>query len=170
MSATKLQRRQRTYTPFGSTLAKETDELRTRVRRLFEEPFGKWFAESITPDLFTQPVGWYPAVDVAETPEEFTITAELPGMTRKDIDVGYEDGVLTIRGEKEEEKQEEHGNGRRYHLYERSYGTFQRSFAIPAADPEQIKAEFADGVLTVHLPKLPEPKIHGRKIEISERS
>ena len=166
MRDTQLQPRAMTYAPFGSALG-TTEALRSRMRRLFGEPFDRFFGEPFTAELFAPTVGWTPVMEVAESASEFTVTAELPGMTRKDIEIDFQDGVLTIRGEKEEKK-EEKVNGRRYHVYERTYGAFERSFGVPLADPDRIKAEFADGVLTVHLPKLAEKELHGRKIEIAD--
>jgi HSP20 family protein len=92
-----------------------------------------------------------PAVNVAETDKEFEITAELPGIEEKDVDVTLADGVLTVKGEKREDKEEKKKN---YYLAERSYGSFQRSFRLPEnADEEKILAEVAKGVLIVSIPK-----------------
>lgn len=103
---------------------------------------------------------WMPNVDVAETADELFITAELPGLTTKDINVRVENGVLTLWGEKKETK-EEADEKRRYHLFERFYGTFSRTFALPrAVDPEYVTATFANGILTITMPKLAEAKGH----------
>jgi HSP20 family protein len=86
-------------------------------------------------------------------------------MELKDIDVAVEEGVLTIRGEKVEEHKEE--EDKKVYLYERSYGSFERSFKLPpGVDPAKVNAEFSKGVLKVHLPKDGEAKPKGRKIEI----
>lgn len=167
MPTTKLQRRGIPF-PFATTMSKELANARTRMRRLMEEPFADFLAEPFGADFLAQPVGWYPAVEVGETDDEFIVTAELPGLTKKDVQVDFDDGILTIRGDKEEKKEEKE-NGKRYHLYERSYGSFQRSLTFPFADPEKISAEFADGILTIHLPKVPGTRVHGRKIAISEK-
>ncbi len=100
---------------------------------------------------------------------ELLLTAELPGIDRKDIDISVDDGVLTLRGEKIEEKKEA-DEEKKYHLFERNYGTFQRSFTLPTGvDPNKISAEFDKGVLKVHLPKTAEAKVKGRKIEVAAK-
>jgi HSP20 family protein len=90
-------------------------------------------------------------MDVSETEGEIRVSAELPGVAEDDIDVSLNDDVLTIRGEKKFERKDDKEN---YHFVERSYGTFQRSLRLPfPVDPEQVKASFENGVLTVSLPK-----------------
>jgi HSP20 family protein len=93
---------------------------------------------------------WYPVVDVRESEDELTLQAELPGLTAEDVSVGVENGVLSISGEKKQEL-EEGKDGSDYHLVERSYGRFERSFTLPrSVDAGKVKAEFANGVLTVN--------------------
>ena len=105
----------------------------------------------------------FPAVDIAETGDLLTITAELPGVAAKDVDISLEKGVLTIRGEKRFEHEEKKDDYRRI---ERSYGSFSRSFALPhEVDADKAKAEFKDGVLTLTLPKAEVSK--ARRIEIA---
>lgn len=107
---------------------------------------------------------WAPPVDVEETPDHLVFRAELPGMTREDIEVELEDGVLTIQGEKKEEQRDENAQGL---LYERHWGTFTRRFTLPrAVDAGGITARYSNGILTVHVPKAEEAK--GRKIEITD--
>jgi HSP20 family protein len=90
-------------------------------------------------------------MDVSETENEVRICAELPGVSQDDVDVTLQDDVLTIRGEKKLERKDETEN---FHFMERSYGTFQRSLKLPfVVEPQQVKAEFNNGVLTVTLPK-----------------
>lgn len=92
-----------------------------------------------------------PRMDVAETDKEIEITAELPGLEEKDVQVNIADNVLTIKGEKKAEKEEEDKN---YHLFERSYGSFSRTLELPAGtDPDTIKASISNGVLKVTVPK-----------------
>jgi len=103
-----------------------------------------------------------PSTDVTETDKEIEITAELPGLEEKDVQVNFADGVLTIRGEKKAEKEEKDKN---YRLVERSYGSFERSIALPeGVKPEDVKATIAKGVLTVKVPK-PAPA-QSKKIEV----
>ena len=106
---------------------------------------------------------WLPAVNVEETPEELVLTAELPGMTEDDVEIELENNILTVRGSKEQTREE--SEDRRYHLWERRWGSFQRSFTLPrSVSPERIAATFANGVLTVHMPKVAEAR--SRRIEI----
>jgi HSP20 family protein len=105
-----------------------------------------------------------PAVDLAEKNGAYEISAELPGMDEKDIEVKVSNGTLTIKGEKKEEKEE---RDKDFYLSERRYGSFARSFEVPAGvDPAHIEARFAKGVLTVTLPKSPEAKQNEKKIEV----
>ncbi|MBS0562655.1 MAG: Hsp20/alpha crystallin family protein [Proteobacteria bacterium] len=92
-----------------------------------------------------------PAVDIAEDAGAYKVTAELPGMTEKDVEVSLSDRMLTVRGEKRQERTETKQD---YHLTERSYGEFRRSFMLPeGVDAAKIDASFANGVLTVTIPK-----------------
>jgi len=94
---------------------------------------------------------WVPSVDVSETVGEYQIKAEIPDVKKEDVKVTLEDGVLTIQGER---KQEKEVKGKRYHRVERSYGRFARSFTLPdVIDEEKVKAEFKDGILHLALPK-----------------
>jgi HSP20 family protein len=172
MSTTKLQRTTSAptrYTPLGSTLSREVGEMRDRMRRLMQQPFGR-LAPEMFPGEMTQAVGWLPAVELSESPTEFTVVAELPGMKAKDVQVEFADGVLTLRGEKQEQR-DERDPERRYHLWERSYGTFLRTFEFPdAIDEENLRAEHRDGVLEVHLPKKAGGKPQGRRIEVTDKT
>jgi len=133
----------------------------TRLTRM-ESGLEPWIREAVSSFEAPETLAWTPTVDLTDTNGEFTLTAELPGVEPKDVEVSVEDGAMTIRGEKKEERQEETKNRR---LYERSYGSFERSFTLPrSVDPDQVKADFENGVLTVHLPK--REGAMGRKIEI----
>ena len=104
------------------------------------------------------------AVDFAETEKGYEVTAELPGMDEKNIEVKFVDGVLTIKGEKQEEKEE---NERDYHLQERRFGSFERYFRLPdSVDKDKIEATFKKGLLTVTLPKSTEAQKAEKKIEV----
>jgi HSP20 family protein len=108
---------------------------------------------------------WSPAVELAETDGELKFTVELPGMERKHVEIEVEKDVLTIRGEKKEEHMVE-DEKRRYHLWERSYGKFSRSFTLPGSvDVEKISADFENGVLAIRVPKTAAAK--ARRIEIA---
>jgi HSP20 family protein len=109
-----------------------------------------------------------PVVNVAETDKEFEITAELPGISEKDVDVTLADGVLTVKGEKREEKEDKDKN---YYLAERSYGSFQRSFRLPDnADQDKISAAVAKGVLTVTIAKKAAAKPAEKEKKITVKS
>ena len=127
--------------------------LRREIDRLFEDTFGGDPRRS----------GWAPAVDIREDNKEIALEVELPGIKPRDVEVVAENGVLTIRGEKQSASTE--GSEGRYHVVERSYGSFTRSFQLPTGvDEQRIEADFADGLLTVRIPKaaLAQP----RRIEI----
>ena len=112
---------------------------------------------------------WTPSVNVEETKEELLLTAELPGMNIDDVEIEVENNVLSLRGEKkgmpEEKGMAEEKDDRRFHLRERRYGSFERSFTLPrTVKTDGISAHFKDGLLFVEIPKAPEAK--SRKISI----
>jgi HSP20 family protein len=97
---------------------------------------------------------WLPSLDVEESPEEFVVTAELPGMDEKDISVTLSGNNLVIKGEKKREKEEK---DKQFHRIERSYGSFSRLVPLPASTaPDKIVAEYSKGVLELHVPKEPD--------------
>ena len=103
-----------------------------------------------------------PSMDVTETDKVIEITAELPGLQEKDVQVNVADNVLTIKGEKKAEKEEKDKN---YRLYERSYGSFSRTLELPAGiDPDTIKANLSNGVLKVTVPKPAPAQV--KKVEV----
>jgi HSP20 family protein len=105
---------------------------------------------------------WNPPVDVAEENEKLMVKVEVPGIDEKDLRVTFEDGLLTITGERQFERKDE----RNYHRIERSYGTFTRSFSLPrSADPSQIVASYRNGVLEIEIPKKAEAR--SRQIQIN---
>jgi len=107
---------------------------------------------------------WLPSLDVSETKNDLVVKAELPGIDPKDIDISLNEGILTIKGERKQEKEEKEEN---YHLIERSYGSFTRSFRLPReVKSEKISASYKDGVLKVTLPKSEEAKKKEIKIRV----
>ena len=152
------------YVPSGFPLVSAFptfDDMENRVgqfiNRVFDEPFTPVLPESI---------GWLPAMEIVEGEKELKLSAELPGLEEKNIDVTVDEGVLTIRGEKLEEKKEEKED-KKFYLYERSYGTFERSFALPTTiDAAKIEAKFEKGVLTVTMPKVAEAKPKALKVAV----
>ena len=110
---------------------------------------------------------WLPPVNVEETKNELVLSAELPGIKEEDVEIELENNVLTIRGRKESTSEE--SEDRRFHVWERRYGSFQRSFTLPrTVSADDISATFENGVLQVHMPKAAEAK--GRTIQIRRQS
>lgn len=129
--------------------------LRRDIDKLFEDTFGGGGQGGFN---------WNPAVDIRETLNELRLDVELPGIKPEEVEVTAESGVLTIRGEKQSERKED--DDARYHVVERSYGTFMRSFQLPLGlDEERIEATYDNGILSIHIPKsaLPQP----RRIQIT---
>jgi len=107
---------------------------------------------------------WFPSLDVAETKNDVVVKAEVPGMDPKDIDISLSDGVLTIKGEKKQEREEKEGD---YHLTERSFGAFTRAIQLPTeVQSDKIEASYKNGVLKVTLPKSEEAKKKEIKIKV----
>lgn len=134
---------------------RDLEEVSNRLARFFEES-----------PLSTGTNGgnWIPSVNVEETKDELVLTAELPGLTEDNVSIELENNVLCISGEKAEERTEG-DEERRYHLWERRYGSFQRSFTLPrTVKADDIRARFEHGILRISMPKVPEAK--GRKITI----
>ena len=127
---------------------RELDDMSTRLSRLAGivprrsgDDAGTYFAD------------WAPAMDVQETDKEYLIKADLPDVKKEDVKVAFEEGVLSVEGERKQEKEEQ---GKKFHRIERAYGKFVRRMAMPTdVDAGKIAAEFKDGVLNVHLPKSP---------------
>jgi HSP20 family protein len=110
-------------------------------------------------------VGWTPACDIYEDGDEIVVRAELAGVEPKDVEIRFESGVLTLKGERRLEMEQSREN---YHRVELSYGTFTRGFSLPASiDAEKIRAESKHGVLVVHLPKKPEAKPKSIQVTVS---
>jgi len=108
---------------------------------------------------------WVPIVDVSENDAAYLIKGEIPGVKKDDVKVTIEDGMLTMRGERKQEKEDK---GEKYHRIERSYGSFVRSFRLPEdADETGIKAEFKDGLISVTLPKTEKAKSKPKEIEVT---
>ena len=122
----------------------------------------RWFNRSSWSDEVGVTADWTPAVDIMEDDGAYTLFADLPGIDPKDIEIDMEIGVLTIRGERENERKDEDDNFKRV---ERLYGRFYRRFSLPdTADSDSISAKYNDGVLEVHIPK--HEKAMPRRIEV----
>lgn len=138
------------------------DLFRNRFDRLFEQAFGTTFPAVTGNGEEVSNRAWAPAVDVRETDEALTLLVDLPGIQREDVDITVENRTLTLRGERKFEKEVDRDN---YHRIERAYGLFARTFTLPTnVRTDDVKATFADGVLTLVLPKAEESK--PRKISI----
>lgn len=136
--------------------------LQRRMNSLFDDFFGR-----SSSDLWSGfGNAFAPQIDLSETDTEVRISAELPGLEEKDVEVTLSDNRLTIKGEKKEEQEEEKGD---YYHSERSYGYFERSVQLPqGVDADKAKAKFKKGVLKVAIPKKPEAQSTRRKIELTE--
>ena len=131
--------------------------LRDKMNRLFEDTFAQRGEDK---DMISS--AWLPAVDIFESDQELVLTAEVPGIEEKDIEISLENNVLSVRGERKFEKETKEEN---YHRIERSYGTFYRSFTLPNyVDPEKINAVHENGVLKIRMGKKPELK--SKKVKI----
>lgn len=125
---------------------RELEDMSDRLNRMFARPA----LRSSGKETLTV-ADWMPVVDISENDGGYLIKAELPEVKKEDVKVTVEDGVLTIQGERRQEKEEK---GKKYHRVERSYGSFVRSFTLPeSVDESAVKAEYKDGVLNLHLPK-----------------
>lgn len=113
------------------------------------DPFGE-----MVPSVLSEPSGFAPAFEVKETKEGFVFSADVPGIKESDLDVRLTQNRLTISGKRESEKQDKNDT---YYTYERSFGSFTRTFTLPdGVNTDQVKADVKNGVLTVELPKRPE--------------
>jgi HSP20 family protein len=122
------------------------------------EPFGRW-ERGFSFDA--------PHVDVTETDKGYEIVAELPGLDQKDVELELKDDLLTLSGEKKEEQEKEEKD---YHLTERRFGSFRRSFRLPSeVDQNKVSADFKNGVLTIALPKMSEAQKPSKKIGIKSK-
>jgi HSP20 family protein len=134
--------------------------------RSIDDFFGRFLGGSVMPiGIGTREGTFSPRMDIKETKGALTVTAELPGMDQKEIDVSFHDGVLTISGEKHVGNEEK---GTDYHFVERSYGCFSRSVTLPdTVETEKIEAAYKDGVLTVTMPKTAKAMEHSKRIPIT---
>jgi HSP20 family protein len=132
--------------------------LRERMNRMFEDVFSGRAQEG--KELTTST--WAPSVDIFETEKELVLTAEIPGIDEKDVEIKIEDNTLSLKGERKFEKETKEEN---YHRIERSYGSFYRAFTLPnSIDPEKIQATHENGVLKITMPKRDE--LQPRKVKI----
>jgi HSP20 family protein len=127
-----------------------------------QEEMGRMLDERATQPA--ESIGWTPACDIFEDNDEVIIRAALAGVDPKDVEIRVENGVLTLKGERKVEKEEQKEN---YHRVEMAYGYFTRTFALPTSvDPEKVHAESKHGVLAVHLPKRAEAKPRAIQVKV----
>ena len=134
---------------------RDLNTLQDRMNHLFEQANRGWRS-----DEESATTAWSPSVDIFETEGEIIVQAEVPGMDRKDIELSLENNVLTLKGDRKFQKETKDEN---HHRIERSYGSFSRSFSIPAmVNEDKIRADYNEGVLSISLPK----KEHARPKQI----
>jgi HSP20 family protein len=139
---------------------RELEDMSARLSRLVGQPGGR-----VADGGPMTVADWSPAVDVTETDAEYLIKADLPAVKKEDVSVEIRDGVISVRGERQQEKEEK---GKRLHRVERAYGMFERRMGMPAdVDATKVAAEFKDGVLQVHLPKSPTSRPQAVAVKIS---
>lgn len=140
---------------------RELEEVSDRLNRMFARPAARTSNGKETMIV----ADWTPSVDISETESEYQIKAEIPDVKKEDVKVTVEDGVLTIQGERKQEKEEK---GKKFHRIERSYGSFVRTFSLPdVIEEEKVKAEFKDGVLNLHLPKSEKAKPKAIEVKVA---
>ncbi|MBF0327521.1 MAG: Hsp20/alpha crystallin family protein [Nitrospirae bacterium] len=143
---------------------REEDNPIALLRRDIDSLFDNFFRGFSMEPLGGNFASFSPSVDITETDKEIKVTAELPGMDEKDIDVSLNKDTLTIKGEKKEEKEDK---GKNYYRVERSFGSFSRTIPLPVEiETDKIEAKFKKGVLTVNLPKSAKAMAEKKKIAV----
>lgn len=151
------------------SLERDLTRMRNRLQRFFEEPFGLDLRLPAIDEKRLERLMWTPAVEATETPTEYQVTAELPGISPENVEVSIAEGMLTLKGHKLEEKKEGEKD-RTFHLWERSYGEFQRTFRFPVPVNEQkVAAEFTNGILRVTVPKMEQTPPASRTVPIAKK-
>jgi HSP20 family protein len=142
------------WRPWGDLVS-----IQDEVNRLFDDSFGRYPARWVESGM-----RWSPAVDISENKDKIYVDVEIPGMKKEDIKVSLENGVLSLKGEKKQEREIKEEN---CHRVERQYGSFVRSFELPMpVQADNIKASYRNGVLHVELPKAEEVKPKEIPIEV----
>lgn len=135
-----------------ATFPSDVFHMQREIDRMFDRFLGGSLMEDGT--AFTS--NWTPAVDITEHENEYVVKLEIPGVSKDDVKITLENNVLTVKGEKKQEKESKSAN---YHRVERSYGAFQRTFTLPMGVKEDsIDASYKDGILNIALPKAEEAK------------
>ena len=140
---------------------RELEDVSDRLNRIF----GRSLARAESGNEMVAVADWAPSVDISETDTAYLIKGEIPGVKKEDVKVTIQDGMLTIQGERKQEKEEK---GKKFHRVECSYGSFERSFRVPDdADENSVKAEFKDGMLNVTLAKSEKAKPKAIEVAVS---
>lgn len=136
----------------------EMADMQSRIHQMFEDTMRSFPQSGTSVDSYTHANA--PAMDLTETPDEFVVTVDMPGIPKESVTVEVQSNILSVRGERGNESQDEKAEeGKRVLFRERSFGAFERSVRLPdSANTGRISAEHKDGQLTVHIPKLPEKK------------
>ena len=134
------------------------------LQRRFNQMFNDSEYSRESDDSSISTAAWHPAADIYENKDEYVFKVELPGISKDDVNIEFEKGTLTIKGERKAEKEVKDEN---YHRYERAYGTFARSFSLPrSVDDKKISAKMKNGILEVKVPKAEEAKVKAIPIKI----
>lgn len=134
----------------------------TLFNRLVPSSFANWSRLALGGN--DRKLEWSPSADISETEKEYVIRAELPAVRKEDVQVMYEDGMITIKGERKQQKDDKN---EKFHRVESFYGSFERSFSLPEnTNAEAIRCESKDGILTVHIPKAETPKHMPKQITV----
>ena len=149
------------WRPMGGLMRRGPFEaLERQMEDMFDRMFRGWPGRRLDTDY----VGWVPPLDMVDRKNELLLRADLPGLDRKDIQLSVDNGVLTLQGSRQQEKEDESDD---FYAMERWAGAFSRSIALPqGVDPDHIEASFKNGVLEIHIPKTKEAKAKGKKIDI----
>ncbi len=147
------------WRPFKDWVPFDFEQMRREMDRFWDSFFERGRRGKVEEEG-----AWFPTLDLTETKDDLVIKAEIPGIDPKDIDISLSDGILTIKGEKKQEREEKE---EAYHLIERSYGAFARSLQLPKGiQSDKIQATYKNGVLRVVLPKSEEAKKREIKIKV----
>jgi HSP20 family protein len=142
------------WNPFG--------DVDTLFNRLLPGNFIRW--SHLAPQSTAGTLEWSPSADISETEQEYVIRAELPAVKKEDVQVTVDDGMITIKGERKQQKVD---NNEKYHRVESVYGSFERSFSLPEnVNADTIRCESKDGILTVHIPKTEGQKHKPKQINV----
>ena len=148
---------------------RDLGRMRNRLQWFFEEPFGLDLRLPAIDEKRMEKMMWTPNVEATETPAEYVLTAELPGISPENVEVAVAEGMITLKGHKLEEKKEGEKD-RTFHLWERTYGEFARTFRFPVPVNEaKVAAEFTNGILKVTVPKLEVTPPQTRTVPIAKK-